>query len=181
MRVSPDSKITVATSETTSMAHFIDNTTFELLANVLVDTRPREATFAPDGKTVWVSAEVGGTVAVIDAKSYEVVKKIGFQIPGVPADLIQPMGIDFSKDGKLVFVALGPANRIAVINAETFDVEEYILVGQRPWHMELDPDGSKLYVANGLTNDMTVIDVATLKAEKSVPVGRLPWGVAIKP
>jgi YVTN family beta-propeller protein len=50
----------------------------------------------------------------------------------------------------------------------------YILVGQRPWHMELDPDGSKLYVANGLTNDMTVIDVATLKAEKSVPVGRLP-------
>ena len=57
----------------------------------------------------------------------------------------------------------------------------YILVGQRPWHMELDPDGSKLYVANGLTNDMTVIDVATLKAEKSVPVGRLPWGVAIMP
>ena len=113
--------------------------------------------------------------------TYEVVKKIGFQIPGVPADLIQPMGIDFSKDGKLVFVALGPANRIAVINAATFEVEEYILVGQRPWHMELDPDGSKLYVANGLTNDMTVIDVDSLKAEKSVPVGRLPWGLAVMP
>ena len=25
-----------------------------------------------DGKTVWVSAEIGGTVAVIDADSYEV-------------------------------------------------------------------------------------------------------------
>jgi YVTN family beta-propeller protein len=109
------------------------------------------------------------------------VKKFGFQIPGVPADLIQPMGIDFSKDGKLAFVALGPANRVAVVNAETFEVEDYILVGQRPWHMELHPDGSKLYVANGLTNDMTVIDVPSLKAEKSVPVGRLPWGVAVKP
>jgi YVTN family beta-propeller protein len=68
-----------------------------------------------------------------------------------------------------------------VINAATYAVEDYILVGQRPWHMELNPDGSKLYVANGLTNDMTVIDVETLKPEKSVPVGRLPWGVAIMP
>jgi YVTN family beta-propeller protein len=151
-------------------------TSAPLAALILVDTRPREATYSPDGKTVWVSAEVGGTVAVINAKTFEVIKKIGFQIPGVPADLIQPLGIDFSKDGKLVFVALGPANRVAVINASTYEVVDYILVGQRPWHMELHPDGSKLYVANGLTNDMTVIDVATLKAEKSVPVGRLHWG-----
>lgn len=101
------------------------------------------------------------------------------EIPGVSADLIQPVGIRFSKDGKLAFVALGPANRLAVVDAQTYDVKDYILVGQRPWHMEVD--GTKLYVANGLTNDMTVIDIPTLKAEKSVPVGRLPWGVAIKP
>jgi len=68
-----------------------------------------------------------------------------------------------------------------VVDAGSFEVKDYILVGQRPWHMEMGPDGKKLYVANGLTNDLTVIDVATLKAEKSVPVGRLPWGVAIKP
>jgi DNA-binding beta-propeller fold protein YncE len=34
-------------------------------------------------------------------------------------------------------------------------VKDYILGGQRPWHLELDPDGTKLYVANGLTNDIT--------------------------
>ena len=181
MGVSPDSKVTVATSETTSMAHFIDNSTLELLANVLVDTRPREAKFAADGKTVWVSAEIGGTLSIIDAKTFELLKVIGFEIPGVPAELIQPMGIDFSKDGKLAFLALGPANRVAVIDTPSYEVKQYILVGQRPWHLELDPDGKKLYVANGLTNDMTVVDVASLKAEKSVPVGRLPWGVAIKP
>ena len=91
------------------------------------------------------------------------------------------MGIDFSKDGKLAFVALGPANRVAVIDAATYEVKQYILVGQRPWHLELDPEGKKLYVANGLINDMTVIDVPTLKAEKLVAVGWLPWGVAIVP
>ncbi len=100
---------------------------------------------------------------------------------GVPAELVQPLGVEFAKDGKLVFVALGPANRVAVVDAKTYEVKDYILVGQRPWHLEMSPDGSKLYVANGLTNDMTVIDVASLKAEKSVPVGRLPWGVAVKP
>ena len=60
-------------------------------------------------------------------------------------------------------------------------MKDFILIGQRPWHMSLSPDGKKIYTANGLTNDMTVVDVQSLKAERSVPVGRLPWGVAIKP
>ena len=67
--------------------------------------------------------------------------------------------MEFTKDGKYLFVALGPANRVAVIDPKTYEVKEYILVGQRPWHLELSPDQSKLYVANGLTNDMTIIDV----------------------
>jgi DNA-binding beta-propeller fold protein YncE len=74
--VSFDSKVTVATSETTSMAHFIDNATLELLANVLVEP-PREARLTLDGKTVWVSAEIGGTVAVIDADSNEGKQYVG--------------------------------------------------------------------------------------------------------
>ena len=89
--------------------------------------------------------------------------------------------MEFTKDGKNLFVALGPANRVAVIDPETYAVKDYILVGQRPWHLELSPDHDKVYVANGLTNDMTVIDVESLKAEKSVPVGRLPRGIAIVP
>ncbi|MEM9591523.1 MAG: PQQ-dependent catabolism-associated beta-propeller protein, partial [Pseudomonadota bacterium] len=181
MRVSPDGKVTVATSESSSMAHFIDNATNELIANVLVDTRPRHAEWEPDGQNVWVSSEIGGTVSVIDGTTHEVVKVIGFEIPGVSPEQIQPVGMRFSKDGKRIFIALGPANRVAVVNAGTFEVEDYVLVGQRPWHLEIHPDGSRLYVANGLTNDMTVIDLKTLKPLKSVPVGRLPWGIAITP
>ena len=132
-----------------------------MLANILVDTRPRVAKFTHDGKHVWVSAEIGGTVAVIDAATYKIIKKLHFEIPGVRPELIQPMGIVFSKDGKQAFVAIGRANRIAVIDTATYETTNYILTGQRPWHMALSPDGTKLYSANGLTNDMTVIDVAT--------------------
>jgi YVTN family beta-propeller protein len=124
-------------------------------------------------------SSLGGTVSVIDASDWKVKKKIRFEVPGVRPELLQPVGIEFTKDGKYVFAALGPGNRVAVIDPKTYEVEQYILVGQRPWHLELSSDQSKLYVANGLTNDMTVIDVASLKAEKSVSVGRLPWGVAV--
>jgi DNA-binding beta-propeller fold protein YncE len=58
-------------------------------------------------------------------------------------------------------------------------VKEYILVGQRPWHLELSPDQSKLYVANGLTNDIPIIDVTSLEAEKFPRAP--PWGVAVIP
>ena len=181
MGVSPDGKYTVATSESTSMAHVIDNATNKLIANVLVDSRPREAKFNKDGTELWVSSEVGGTISVIDPKTWKVTKKITFDDPGVRPEQLQPVGIDFTADGKFAFVALGPANRVAVIDTATKAVVNYILVGQRPWHGEMGPDGKKYYVANGLTNDLTVIDVESLKAEKSVPVGRLPWGVAVMP
>jgi PQQ-dependent catabolism-associated beta-propeller protein len=181
MGVSPDGKFTVATSESTSMAHVIDNATNKLIANVLVDSRPREAKFTPDGKELWVSSEVGGTISVIDPKTWKVTKKITFEVPGVRPEQLQPVGMDFARNGDIVFVALGPSNRVAVIDTKTKEVLQYILVGQRPWHGEVSPDGKKYYVANGLTNDLTVIDVDSLKAEKSVPVGRLPWGVAIMP
>ncbi len=43
------------------MAHFIDLATRKLVANVLVDSRPRFAAFKHDGSELWVSSEVGGT------------------------------------------------------------------------------------------------------------------------
>ena len=114
MGLSPDGKILVNTSETTNMAHFIDTSSREIVANILVDARPRYAEFKQDGSELWVSAEIGGTVSVIDPVKREVKKKITFEIRGMRPEAIQPVGINLTRDGKTGFVALGPANRIAV-------------------------------------------------------------------
>ncbi|HXW26859.1 MAG TPA: PQQ-dependent catabolism-associated beta-propeller protein, partial [Xanthobacteraceae bacterium] len=177
--VSPDGKIVVNTSETTNMAHFIDTATRRIVANVLVDARPRFAAFNSDGAELWVSSEVGGTVSVIDPVRHAVAAKIAFAIPGLRNEAIQPVGIAIARDGKTAFVALGPANRIAVVDAATHRVEKYLLVGQRVWHMAFTPDEKYLLSTNGLTNDVSVIDVAARKVVKTIPVGELPWGVAI--
>ena len=181
MGVSPDGKIVVNTSETTNMAHFIDTDKREVVANVLVDARPRYAEWKSDGSEVWVSAEVGGTVSVIDPVKHVVTGKITFSVPGLRSEAIQPVGIRFTKDGKLGFVALGPANRVAVVNAVTHQVEKYLLVGQRVWQLAFTPDQKYLISTNGVSNDISIIDVANLKVIKSVQVGSFPWGVAISP
>jgi PQQ-dependent catabolism-associated beta-propeller protein len=179
MGLSPDGKTLVNTSETTNMAHFIDTATRRIVANVLVDARPRFAEFKRDGSEVWVSSEIGGTVSVIDPAKHEVTKKIAFDIPGLRKEAIQAVGISITGDGKTAFVALGPANRIAVINAVTHEVQKYLLVGQRIWHMAFTPDEKYLLTTNGVSNDVSVIDVASLKVIKSIQVGELPWGIAM--
>jgi PQQ-dependent catabolism-associated beta-propeller protein len=177
MGMSPDGKILVNTSETTNMAHFITTDGFKNIDNILVDSRPRVAEFKSDGSEVWVSAEIGGTVTVIDPADRKVKGKITFEIQGITKDAIQPVGVRFNQDNSKAFVALGPANRVAVINAKTYEVEKYILVGQRVWNLGFTPDYKLLFTTNGTSNDVTVIDAASEKAIKSIKTGRYPWGV----
>jgi len=163
------------------MAHVIDTAKRTVVANILVDSRPRRAVWTADGAQVWVSAEVGGTVSVIDAAKRQIVQRITFSVPGVPAEAIQPVGVAITKDRKLAFVALGPANRVAVIDARTYEVLRYLLVGQRVWSLAFSPDQSRLYTTNGVSNDISVIDVAAQEVVKSVAVGQAPWGVVSRP
>ena len=179
MAISPDGKIVVSTSETTNVAHFIDTQTRKIVANVLVDTRPRYAEFKPDGSELWVSAEIGGTISVVDPVKRIVTKKIAFEIAGLRREMIQPVGIAITRDGKTGFVALGPANRIAVIDGASHRVTKYLLVGQRVWHMAFTPDEKYLLTTNGVSNDVSVIEVASLKVIKTIQVGELPWGVTV--
>ncbi len=182
MTVSHDGKWAIVTSETTNMAHWIDTSNHSLVDNTLVDQRPREAEFTEDDSELWVSAEIGGSVSVIDVASRQIKKKITFEIKGVTSDRIQPVGIELTQDGRYAFVALGPANHVAVIDRQNDDeVIDYLLVGRRVWHMALSPEGDRLYTTNGVSGDVTVIDVGTLKPLKSIKVGRFPWGAAILP
>jgi PQQ-dependent catabolism-associated beta-propeller protein len=179
MAISPDGKILINTSETTNMAHFIDTDRRQIVANVLVDSRPRFAAFKSDGSELWVSSEIGGTVSVIDPVKHVVTTKITFEIPGLRQEAIQPVGISIAADDKTAFVALGPANRVAVVDVASHKVIKYLLVGQRVWHLAFTPDQKYLLVTNGISNDVSVIDVAALKVIKTIQVGELPWGITI--
>ncbi|MGH7102990.1 MAG: PQQ-dependent catabolism-associated beta-propeller protein [Acetobacteraceae bacterium] len=196
MAVSPDGQLIVNTTETTNMAQFFSYKTGRNLANILVPPRPRWAAFTHDGREVWVSSELGGTVTVIDAASFKILDTIHFVVQGLRSTFIQPVGINIMRDDKLAFVCLGPANRVAVVNvperkvlsyvstgSKKFDatVKKYLLVGQRPWHADFTPDEKYILTANGLSNDVSVIDVARLRVIDTISVGQQPWMVLVSP
>jgi PQQ-dependent catabolism-associated beta-propeller protein len=196
MAVSPDGQLIVNTTETTNMAQFFAYGTGKNVANVLMPPRPRWAAFTHDGKQVWVSSELGGTVTVIDVKTFKIVDTIHFAVQGLRSTFIQPVGINITRDDKLAFVCLGPANRIAVVSVPSLkvvsyvetagkvfhaDVKKYLLVGQRPWHAAFTPDEKYLFTANGLSNDVSVIRVADLRVVDTVSVGQQPWEVLVSP
>lgn len=80
MAVSPDGKWAVNTSETTNMLHWIDTSTQTLADSTPVDQRPRFVEFSQDGSRLWASAEIGGTVTILDVASRQVLKTLNFQI-----------------------------------------------------------------------------------------------------
>ncbi len=196
MAVSPDGQLIVNTTETTNMAQFFWYSSEKNIANVLVPPRPRWAAFTHDGKEVWVSSELGGTVTVIDTGTFKVLDTIHFAVQGLRSTFIQPVGINITRDDKLAFVALGPANRIAVVSVPSRKVvryvstsqkvfnakiKKYLLVGERPWHMAFTPDEKYLLSANGLSNDVSVIRVSDLRVIDTIPVGQQPWMVLVSP
>jgi DNA-binding beta-propeller fold protein YncE len=105
----------------------------------------------------------------------EIIKKIGFAIPGLAKDRVQPVGIALTDDGRYAFVALGPANHVAVIDQRNYEVLKYILTGRRVWQLAFTPDEKLLFTTNGISGDVT-----QLTPIESIKIGRYPWGVAIK-
>ena len=83
MGISPDGKWLVNTSETTNMAHFIDTDTSRS-STTCWSTSARALPSGPPTAQVWVTAEIGGTVSVIDNATRQIKHKIGFEVPGVP-------------------------------------------------------------------------------------------------
>jgi YVTN family beta-propeller protein len=155
------------------MAHVIDRASATLKQNLPVDARPRWAEFTRDGKRLWVSSELGGTVTVFDTATWQPAGKVDF----TTIENAQPVGIAFSPDGSRAFVALGRGNAVAEVDAASLTILRRFPVGERVWELAVSPDGTRVYAANGLSSDLSIIDLKS-GTVRSVQLGGKPWGVA---
>ena len=176
---SPDGKRVYVTSEVANMVHVVDPEAGKVLKNIAVGKRPRRMVLAADGKELWVTNELGASVSIVSTADLSVIDTLKFEIKGMRADDITPVGIALAPDGKTAYVGLGRANHVAWVDVASRKVTNTVLVGKRAWYVAVTRDGSRLFVANGLSDDVTVVDVAQVKALKTIPVGRVPYGVVI--
>ncbi len=155
MGISPDGKTMVNTSETTNMAHFIDTETLRDHPQRAGRFRPRFAEFTPDGSEAWVSAEIGGTVSVIDNATREIKHKITFEIPGLRAETIQPVGVRITADGQKAYVGAraGQPRR----GGRRRDLRGREICAGRPARLaaRLHADRRAIIGTNGVSNDVT--------------------------
>jgi YVTN family beta-propeller protein len=181
LAISPDGRTLVCTSETASLAHFIDVPTATLLGSVLVGTRPRDALFTRDGRQVWVSSETRGTVSLLDVASRRLLATVDLDAHGEGDQPMQAVGLVANADESRLYVALGRANRVAEIDVGTREPRRFFEVGSRNWGVALDAAGRRLYASNGLSGDVTVVDLASGRREARLATGGKPWGVVVAP
>ena len=112
----------------------IDAVDLKLIKTFKVGPRPRSTAFLPDSSRAYVTAENGGSVAVIDAKKHVVLKTIK-----LTGELVRPMGAVASPDGKHVFVTTGRGKNVVIIDTATNKPVASIEVGERPWGIAVSP------------------------------------------
>lgn len=179
VKVSADGRTVFVTSEVANVVHAVDLATGKVTANIKAGKRPRRVALTPDGAQLWVTNELDASVTVIDTATRAVLATIGFEVKGVRAADITPVGITMSRDGKRAFVGLGRANHVAFVDVAGRKVTDQVLVGKRAWSVALNRAETTLYVVNGLSDDLTIVDVASARGVRTVTMGRVPHTVVV--
>jgi YVTN family beta-propeller protein len=179
VKLSRDGKVVYVTSEVANMVHAIDLAKAQITHNIKTGKRPRRLALTPDGLQLWVTNELDASVAIIDTRTHLVTATLKFEVKGVRAADITPVGIVITRDGQRAFVGLGRANHVAFVDVPTRRVTHLVLVGKRAWNVALDKAEKTLVVVNGLSDDLTIVDVPSAQALKTVKTGRVPYAALI--
>lgn len=129
----------------------------------------------PDGKRVYTTNIVSGTVTSID-----------FTLP-VHQQVAQievgkgPEAIDVSPDGREVWVGQNGDGSISIIDTATNKVKETIKVGEVPIRVKFTPDGKRVLVSDPKAGELVVLDAATRKELKRMKVAGTPVGILVTP
>ena len=128
---------------------------------------------SPDGKYLYVVAEEGNALLVVNTEKNKVTKEIKVGV--------RPHSIVLSRDGKTAYVSNQWSNNVSVVDLERFVVSETLNTGGGPAGLALSADGSYLYSANSFSSDLSIIDLASGVEQKRLSTGNNPTGVQISP
>ena len=174
--VRPDGKMVYVTCEGTGVVYAIDAGSMAIVAKIPTRPRPRAIVFARNGRSGFISDEMGAAITAFDTATHQVLRTI--DLAAGAATPPRPMGLATSPDGERLYVTTGRGGALIEIDLHTFSVRRTLAgIGQRPWGLALNGDGSKAYTANGPSGDISMIDLATGRVDRRVHVGESPWGI----
>ncbi len=134
---------------------------------------PLSIAVAPDGRRLYVTAEEGEALLVVDVSQRRVVREIevGWR----------PHSVVVARDGKTAYVSNRWSNTVSVVDLATDSVTRELEVGSGPAGLALSGDGASLYVANSYSDDISILDLPSGVERRRLAAGRNPYAVAVSP
>ena len=122
-----NAKYAVVPSESAGKLYVIDTAKVALVKTITLPTgsRPMRLRVSPDGSKLYASTGRGGTVAIVDTASFNVIGSIKVGT--------RPWGIILSPDGKYLFSANGPSNDVSVVDLAAGKEIHRVKAGSSPW------------------------------------------------
>ena len=122
-----NAKYAVVPSESAGKLYVIDAARIALVKAITLPpgSRPMRLRVSLDGSKLYASTGRGGTVAIVDTTSFNVIGsiKVGQR----------PWGIILSPDGKYLFSANGPSNDVSVVDLAAGKEIHRVKAGTSPW------------------------------------------------
>jgi YVTN family beta-propeller protein len=134
---------------------------------------PFNLAVSPDGKYLYVVAEEGNALLVVNTEKNKVTEEIEVGI--------RPHSVVLSRDGKTAYVSNQWSNNVSVVDLDRFVVSDTLKTGGGPAGLTLSTDGSSLYSANSFSSDLSIIDLPSGVERKRLFTGNNPTGVQISP
>lgn len=130
-----EGRIAIVPSESAGELYAIDTAAIKVVQTIPLPkgSRPMRVRVSPDGSKLYASTGRGGTVVVLDAKSYQLLNTITVGQ--------RPWGIVVSPDGRYLFSANGPSNDVSVVDLATNKEIAKVKAGASPWGLAIVPTG----------------------------------------
>lgn len=134
---------------------------------------PFNLAVSKDGKKLYIVAEEGDALLVVDTEKQKVIRKIKV------GD--QPHSVILDKDENRAYVSNQWSDNIYVIDLSELEVIDTLRTGGGPAGLALSADGQYLYAVNSYTSDLSVINLNTREEEKRLTAGNNPTGISATP
>ncbi|MBG0857854.1 MAG: hypothetical protein IQL11_00015 [Bacteroidales bacterium] len=122
-----------------------------------------------DGRSLYITAEEGNALLIVDTGKYRVIHKVEVGI--------RPHSIILSKDETTAYVSNQWSDNVSVVDLGRYLVTDTLYTGSGPAGLALSADGSCLYVVNSFSSDISVIDLSTGTEIKRLSSGNNPTGI----
>ena len=134
---------------------------------------PINLAVSKDGSRLYVVAQEGNALLIVDTEKSKVIKKISVGK--------QPHSVVLSEDGRTAFVSNQWSDNVSVIDLASSKVTDTLTTANGPAGLALSHDGKNLYVVNSYSSNISVIDLKTGEELKRLSAGNNPTGAQLSP